>query len=124
VIRGGKQVPGGERGSTLIEVLIAVLLFSVGVIGLVRLLGAAMRETGEIEYRAQAAEIADELVGQMWVDRTNLASYVVTDAALAALPAGTQTVAVNGNIVTVTITWQPPGSPARNHVTLATLAGN
>jgi len=113
-----------DRGSALVEVLVSVLLFSVGILALVRLLGTAVKDAGEIEYRAQAATLADEQIGRMWVDRANLGSYVVANAALAELPSGTRTVAVNGNVVTVTIGWQPPGAPAHNHVVVATLAGN
>ena len=114
----------GERGSALIEVLVSLLLFSIGIVGLVRLLGTAVKDTGEIEYRAQAAALADEQVGLMWADRTDLESYEVADDPVAELPAGTRTVDVQGNVVTVTIAWQPPGAPARNHVVVATVASN
>ena len=109
----------------LIEVLVSVVLFSLGIVGLLRVLGTAVRDEGEIEYRAQAATIADEILGRMWVDRGNLAAYVADAADLPALPGGTETVDVNGNVVTVTITWQPPGVGAtRQHVAVATLSGN
>lgn len=115
----------GARGSALVEVLVSVLLFSIGVIALVRLLGTALKDTGEIEYRSQAVTIADEIIGRMWVDPAGLAAYVVTDEPVPELPAGTRTVEVAGNVVTVTINWQAPGSPApRNHVVVATLSRN
>jgi len=120
----GYQVPRHpDRGSALVEVLVSVLLFSVGILGLVRLLGTAVKDAGEIEYRAQAATIADTQIGRMWLDRGQLATYV-GNTAVAQLPSGTSTVAVNGNVVTVTIGWQPPGGPAGNHVVVATLVGN
>lgn len=112
-----------QHGSALVEVLISVLLFSIGIIALVRLLGTAVKDTGEIEFRAQAAALADEQIGRMWVDRSNLAAYV-GNASVAELPSGTRTVAVAGNVVTITVDWQPPGAPARNHVVVATLASN
>ena len=114
------------RGFALVEVLVSVLLFSIGIIGLVRLLGSSLKDTGEIEYRAQAAAIADSYVGQIWLDRANLGSYAeaAPGTALDVLPAGRRTTVVNGNVVTVTIGWQPPGAPARTHVVVATLAGN
>jgi len=111
-------------GFALVEVLVSVLLFSIGIIALVRLLGAAVKDSGEVQYRAEAATIADAQIGRMWVDRASLLTYVVNNATLAELPSGTRTVAVNGNVVTVTIGWQPPGAPAHNHVVVATLADN
>jgi len=113
-----------ERGSALIEVLVSVLLFSVGIVGLVRLLGNAVKDTGEIEYRAQAAALADEQIGLVWTDRTDLTTYAEVGVAVPELPNGTRTVTVNGNVVTVTMNWQPPGAPARSHVVVATVVSN
>ena len=56
--------------------------------------------------------------------RTNLSSYVGTTT-LASLPAGQQVVAVNNSVVTITVTWRPPGLTAdRQYVTMATLGAN
>jgi type IV pilus assembly protein PilV len=109
----------------MVEVLVSMLLFSVAVLGLVRALALAVRDAGEIEYRATAATVADEVIGRMWVDRGALASYEATGVAVPQLPGGTETIDVEGNVVTVTVRWQPPGAPdARQHVVSATLAGN
>jgi type IV pilus assembly protein PilV len=114
-----------ERGSALVEALVAVLLFSIGIIALLRVLGASVKDAGDVEYRATAATIADQTIGRMWVDRGNLGAYAENAAALAALPNGTRTVTVTGNVVTVTINWQPPGADtARTHTVSATLVSN
>jgi len=114
-----------QGGSTLIEVLVSVLLFSVAIIALLRTLGFAMRDAGEIEYRSVASTLADQTIGRMWVDRTNLAGYVETDATVAELPNGLRTVTLNGNVVTVQIGWQAPGAAAASqHRVSATIASN
>ena len=114
-----------QRGSALVESMIAVLLFSIGIVALLRVLGVAIKDSGDVENRAIAATVADETVGRMWVDRANLAAYEEDAAAIADLPNGTRTVEVNGNVVTVTINWQPPGEArVREHVLTATLASN
>jgi type IV pilus assembly protein PilV len=114
-----------ERGSALVEALVAVLLFSIGIVALLRVLGASVKDAGDVEYRATAATIADETIGRMWVDRANLAAYSEDAGALGALPNGTRTVTVAGNVVTVTINWQPPGADAaRTHTVSATLMSN
>lgn len=117
---------GTQRGSALVEVLVSVLLFSVSIIALLRVLGTSVRDSGDLEYRAVAANIADAVIGQMWVDRGALAGYVVTDATLTDLPNGTLTVALPAaNLVTVTVNWQPPGAiTERTHTVTATLAAN
>lgn len=117
--------PRGQKGTALIEALVSVLLFSIAIIALLRVLGTAVKDSGDIEYRAVAANVADETIGRMWVDRGNLAGYVEDAATLAALPNGTRTVTVDGNVVTVTINWQPPGALAAHaHTVSATLASN
>lgn len=114
-----------QQGSTLIEVLVSILLFSLGVIALLRTLGIAMQDSGDVEYRSVASTVADERIGRMWVDRSNLAAYAETDTAVGLLPAGTRTVTVNGNVVTVTVTWKPPSALlARRHQVTATITGN
>lgn len=122
---GRQRLSCDQQGSTLVEVLVSVLLFSVGIIALLRTLGIAMQDSGDVEYRAVASTVADERIGRMWVDRSNLAAYAESNTVLAQLPNGTRTVTVNGNVVTVTVTWQPPSALlARNHRVTATISGN
>jgi type IV pilus assembly protein PilV len=60
-----------QRGMMLIEALIAILIFSVGILGIVGLQATAVQQSGDARYRAQAAELAQQLLGQMWTgDRT------------------------------------------------------
>ena len=57
----------------ILEVLLALLIFSLGVLGLVGLQAQAARQSGQSQYRATATVLANELVGTMWVngDRTS-----------------------------------------------------
>ncbi|MFO1405982.1 MAG: hypothetical protein U1F08_00480 [Steroidobacteraceae bacterium] len=123
--RRRRNAAGTQRGSALVEALVAVLLFSIGIVALLRVLGISVKDAGDVEYRAIAATVADEAVGRMWLDRANLASYVEDGTAIDALPNGSRTVTVAGNVVTVTINWQPPGADRmRTHTLTATLTGN
>lgn len=54
-------------GFMLLEVLVALLVFSLGVLGLVGLQANAIKQSGQAKYRADAALLADELIGTMWV---------------------------------------------------------
>ena len=51
----------------LLEVLIAMLIFALGVLGLVGLQANASKESSMAKYRADATLLANELVGEMWV---------------------------------------------------------
>lgn len=115
-----------QQGGLMVEVLVSVLLLSVSVLGLVRVLGTSLQDSGDLQYRSEAAAIADGIVGRMWVDRAALDSYVTDEPlALPQLPGGASRVTRNGNIVTVAISWQAPGAPGRSqHLVSATLAAN
>ncbi len=55
----------------LIESLLAILIFSLGILALVGLQAAAVKQSADAKYRTEAALLANEVIGQMWVsDRT------------------------------------------------------
>jgi type IV pilus assembly protein PilV len=111
-------------GYMLIEVLVCILLILLGVLGLLSMQARSIQAAGDAKLRTNAVFAVNETLGRMWVDRGNLASYAGTKA-LAALPNGQSVVTVNGAVVTVTITWRPPGTSAdRKFVSAATLASN
>lgn len=65
-----------ERGMSLIEVLISVLLFAFGVLALVGLQATSISYSRDAKYRADAAFLSEQIIGAMWADsRSNLASY-------------------------------------------------
>jgi type IV pilus assembly protein PilV len=101
-----------QRGSMMVEVLVSVVLLSVSVLGLVRILAQSVKDSGELEYRSVASTLADQAIGRMWVmDPAGLGAYAAAQTGTTnVLPNGTRAVAVNGNVVAVTITWQAPGS--------------
>jgi len=101
---------------SLIEVMVSVLLLSIGLIGLVAMQGRAAQVTADAEDQNRAALLANEIGTAMWVARSAMlpASSVaawqdrVASPASGGLPNGVGAVAASGNAATVTITWQPP----------------
>lgn len=109
----------------MLEVLISVLIFSIGLLALIGMQGLVVGNTMDAEYRVQAGYLTNRLIGQMWVDLANLGTYD-TDASppaghfmetwtadvAAALPgasgANAPTVQVNGGQVDIVIRWQRP----------------
>ena len=60
-----------QSGVMLLEVLIALLIFALGVLGLVGLQANAIKQSGQSQYRTDATLLANDLIGQMWLtDRT------------------------------------------------------
>ncbi len=117
-----------QKGVVLLESLIAILLFSMGILALVGLQSAMVKNTSDAKYRAEATFIAQQKLGEIWVNAKNfagLADYVVVDENISILlPEGKRTVAVSPErVVTVTVTWQLPGEALHNYSTNARIEG-
>ena len=69
----------------LLEVLLALLIFSLGVLGLVGLQANAVKQSGQTKFRSDATLLANELIGEMWVDNR---SFTALSAKFASQPAG------------------------------------
>lgn len=55
----------------LLEALIAILIFSMGILAIVALQAVSIKLAGDAKYRSDAALLAEEMLAQMWVsDRT------------------------------------------------------
>jgi type IV pilus assembly protein PilV len=109
-----------QRGVSMIEVLVVLVLFSFGLIGIVGLQARAVQYSVSAEDSNRAALLANEIVSAMWGTNTiNLPTATVTawgaqvsDPTNRGLPNGAGTVTVSGNVATITITWRAPHEPA------------
>lgn len=73
--------PRNAQGFVLIEALIAMLLFAFGILGLVGLQASLTRAASSAKYRADAAYLAQDLIGTLWADSANLGSYNAANCA-------------------------------------------
>ncbi|SDR70973.1 type IV pilus assembly protein PilV [Halopseudomonas litoralis] len=117
-----------QHGVSLLEVLVAVLVLVVGVLGAVSLQTNALRYNASAAHNTQASFLAYDMLDRMRANTDNLASYAIsvsagctaaasgssilaTDrqdfahAVSCLLPDGYGSVAINGNRATVTIGW-------------------
>lgn len=124
-----------QQGVMLIEALIGILIFSIGILALLGMQAVAMSATIDAKYRSEASFLANEIIGVMWADPANLADYETANCAATprcsdwldrvqtllpnATGANAPTIEVNNRQVTVTVIWQPPGDSASNHVVVA-----
>ena len=58
-----------EEGVMLIEALIAILIFSIGILAVVGMQATAIKNVTESKSRSEAAFLAEELMAQMWIDQ-------------------------------------------------------
>lgn len=121
-----------EAGVGLIEILVAVVLLSIGLLGLASLQALSLQHSSSSALRTEAISHGYDLLDRMRANRaqaiggrynlafgtaasgTGLATQDLSGwkAALAAsLPDGDGQVRVESQIVTITVRWQEPGRP-------------
>ena len=116
-----------QQGVVIIEALIAILIFSIGVLGIVGMQASMIKNTSDSKFRSDASNIAQRRIGEIWADpdptRAGYISFVESGVSISdSLPNGTRTTAQSGVQFTVTVNWQQPGEPAHNFVTVANIA--
>lgn len=100
----------------MVEVLIVLVLFSLGLLGMVGLQARATQSSVSAEDNNRAALMANELAALMWASNTvvlpaaTVAAWNtrLADATGVGLPNGAGTVVVAANVARITITWRPP----------------
>ncbi len=115
-----------QQGVVLLESMIAILIFSLGILALVGLQASMVKNTSDAKYRTDAAFIAQQRLGVMWADPDNLANYLEANTDISTLlPNGKRTVTLPaaGGEVMVLVTWQLPGQDAHNFTTYARITG-
>lgn len=105
-----------NRGFSLIEMLVGILIISFGLLGLITLQARALQVSVSSEDSQRASLLASELAAQMAnMNTVNLDPALVTawaqkvaDPTNGGVPNGTGTVSVtNATTARVTVTWVP-----------------
>ena len=63
----GRAARGGQKGVMLVEALVAILIFSLGILGVVGMQARSVQMMTESVFRAQAAQHASALIADMWM---------------------------------------------------------
>jgi type IV pilus assembly protein PilV len=120
-----KRSPRAQSGMTLLEVLVSILIFSFGILGLIALHARATQYSVDAEDRNRAALLANEIASEMlarqtltlpagtvqaWQDRVGdpRGDPALADPRGGGLSNGQGVITVNGNTADITITWRPP----------------
>ncbi|MDQ8021758.1 MAG: prepilin-type N-terminal cleavage/methylation domain-containing protein [Moraxellaceae bacterium] len=72
-----------QGGISLIEVLVAVVVFALGMLGQAAFMLTAMQNGQQSRYRVIASYYAEELIGTALADTGNRANYAVTNSTCA-----------------------------------------
>jgi len=118
-----RRIP--QRGVVLIEVMVAILIFTFGILGTVALLARATQFSSNAEDRNRAALIANEMVSIMWTRGTTdpaalpvaqwqariplvVTATGLTNTAASGLPNGAGDVTRDAaGVATITVRWRP-----------------
>jgi len=134
-----KSRPARQSGSYLLEALIAILIFAFGVLGLIGLLGSSIRVTNDARYRAEAANLANAMIADMWtttpanIDPFTTAKLPTWATKVATLRPGgiapdvaiTPGFTAESRTVVVTVYWKLPGeSDKHQHIMTAQIGKN
>lgn len=131
-----------EKGLSLIEVLVTLLITSVGLLGLAALQGRSLQFNHGAYLRSQANILAYDMADRMRLNkddaRANLYNISISDGVptavstvttdqnqwltliAATLPAGDGAVSCASNICTLTIQWREAGRDANDSFTYKT----
>src|SRR5690606_1572707 len=128
-----------QEGMVLLEGLLAILIFSLGILGMIGMQAVTVKQVGDARYRSEASLLADELIGRMRVSArepaqlqaafsTGQSGYALwreqVAAVLPGLAANPPTVVVDADgLVTITLFWLAPNEAAdaarHRHIAIA-----
>ena len=138
---------GRQSGVMLLEALVAILIFSIGVFSIVAMQAVAIKTVTQSKVRADAAFLAGRIVSQIWTDAGNVGSYAYPGSGTPPSRLTNWVAAVNsrlpnsgtvppiititnqtavGATVTVVVRWQLPeeqslGLPPNNYTVVASI---
>lgn len=70
-----RSLRNAQSGVMLLEALIGILIFSLGILAIVGMQAMGIKLASDSRDRAEASNLASQLVGEMWLNRAALASY-------------------------------------------------
>lgn len=108
-----------QSGVALIEVLVSILLFSLGILGLIGLQARAITQSIDTEDRNRAALIANDIATTMWTTRTVAINPTAgspswrdraRDLQAGGLPNANVEISsdIPNRTASIVITWRPP----------------
>ena len=111
-----------QQGVILIEAMIAIVIFAFGVLGIVGLQAAMVRNTTDAKYRSEASYIAQQYVGLMWSDSDDIGNsqFTASKPLSNLLPGGLLNITVDPNDkskIDVTVSWTQPGETQAHNFT-------
>jgi type IV pilus assembly protein PilV len=71
-----KIINNNKKGFFIIEALISILVFMIGILGILQLQVGQMQATADAQYRSQASYMAENLMSEIVIDKGNIDTFV------------------------------------------------
>ena len=114
-----KQFKKVQKGAVLLEALIAILIFSMGILAVAGLQTVMAKNTTDASYRSEASFIVQKELSEIM---TNPLAARTKTQAISSLPAGNIVISEpNLGRINFVVTWQVPGQDARRYETNASI---
>lgn len=119
-----------QAGSTLLEALVAILIFSVGILAVIGLQAVAIGSVTDAKYRVDASAVAEQAIGELWATQATLTAGTTTKSISDLLPSGSMTTTLTGSAATgwhatISVTWTPPNATTKHKFdTVASIYGS
>lgn len=105
-----------QHGMTLVEVMVSLLIFSFGFLGMISMQARAIQISSDAQDRSRAALFANEIVSTMWMQNSTTVAAADYNAWIAriknttagGLPNSSGSITDVNGVITVTITWRAP----------------
>lgn len=115
-----KKMSAHQIGAVLLEALIAIVIFSFGMLALMGLQSVMIKDSADSKYRAEAAYVVQQALAQMQATPIGLGgnfTYTVDS-----LPNGELAVtALSGGRLRLVVTWQVGNQPEHNFETVTSI---
>lgn len=60
-----------QQGVMLLEALVAILIFSIGILAIIGLQASSIKLANDAKYRSDASFLANRLIGEMWLAQSS-----------------------------------------------------
>lgn len=135
------KINKNNKGFFVWEAVVAILLFSIGILSVLKVQTEMVQATTDAQYRISASYLAESIIGQIILDQAHLDNYLnatgteytnwlnrvealtkSNSSVVATAPTITKTVVAGIPKITVTIYWKSPSSGVESqYVTTASL---
>lgn len=121
-LKSFKLVSKSQKGIVLLEALIAILIFSFGILALAGLQAAMMKNNADATYRAEASYVVQQQMNNMLIYPLGLGTIGGAGLTVAGLPDGKLFIqSISAGKLLFRVTWQTPGEPVHRYEAITSI---